>query len=116
MNASLMSLEICVVVIGIALMLADLFVPAERRRFLAYAAIAALATLLVTNLGVYITGTAFNGMFVEDALAVFFKRFFLIAAILVLFMSVEFSDCIKAGVSEYYSLIILNSLSFGKKK
>jgi len=106
MNTSLMSLEICVVVIGIALMLADLFVPAERRRFLAYAAIAALAMLLVTNLGVYITGTAFNGMFVEDALAVFFKRFFLIAAILVLFMSVEFSDCIKAGVSEYYSLII----------
>jgi NADH-quinone oxidoreductase subunit N len=106
MNASLMSLEICVAVIGIALMLADFFMPTERRQFLAYAAIVALATLLVTNLGIYITGTAFNGMFVEDALAVFFKRFFLIAAILVLFMSVEFSDKITRGISEYYSLIV----------
>ena len=101
-----MSLEICVAVIGIALMLADFFMPTERRQFLAYAAIVALATLLVTNLGIYITGTAFNGMFVEDALAVFFKRFFLIAAILVLFMSVEFSDKITRGISEYYSLIV----------
>jgi NADH-quinone oxidoreductase subunit N len=110
MNTSLMSLEICVAVIGIALMLADLFMPVERRRFLAYAAIAALAALLLTSLSGYgscsLTGTAFNGMFVEDALAVFFKRFLLIAAILVLFMAVEFSDRITTGVSEYYSLIV----------
>jgi NADH-quinone oxidoreductase subunit N len=108
MNASLISLEICVVVLGIVLLLADFrfCILPERRRFLAYVAIAALATLLVTNLGVYITGTAFNGIFVEDALAVFFKRFFLIAAILVLFMSAEFSDRISTGISEYYSLIV----------
>jgi NADH:ubiquinone oxidoreductase subunit 2 (subunit N) len=77
MNSALISLEICVVIIGIALMLADLFMPADRRRFLAYAAIAALAALLLTSLSGYgscsLTGTAFNGMFVEDALAVFFK-------------------------------------------
>ena len=45
-------------------------------------------------------------MFVQDALSVFFKRFFLLAAILVLIMAVEFSDRIAAGISEYYSLII----------
>ena len=39
-------------------------------------------------------------------LAVFFKRFFLLAAVLVLLMAVEFSDRIAAGVSEYYSLIV----------
>ncbi len=39
-------------------------------------------------------------------LAVFFKRFFLSAAILVLLMAVEFSDRIATGVSEYYSLIV----------
>src|SRR5208283_1718043 len=33
-------------------------------------------------------------------------RFFLIAAILVLFMSAEFSDNLTAGISEYYSLIV----------
>ena len=36
----------------------------------------------------------------------FFKRFFIVAAMLVLFMSVEFSDRIAAGISEYYSLIV----------
>ena len=45
-------------------------------------------------------------MFVQDGLSVFFKRFFLLAAVLVLILAVEFSDRIAAGVSEYYSLIV----------
>jgi NADH-quinone oxidoreductase subunit N len=108
MNASLMSLEIWVIALGVVLMLADFCfdLAPERRRFLAYLAIAALGTLLITNLGDYTTGTAFNGSFVEDTLAVFFKRFFLVAAMLVLFMSMEFSDRIAGGITEYYSLIV----------
>ena len=110
MNASLITLEICVMALGIVLLLADFWLPAERKKFAAYAAVAALAGLLVISFsgcGVCsLGGTAFNGMFVEDGLAVFFKRFFLIAAILVLFMAVEFSDRIAGGVSEYYSLIV----------
>ena len=106
MNVSLISLEIWVIALGLVLLLADLWLPAERKRFLGYAAAAALATLLVANLGDCATGTAFNGMFVEDGLAVFFKRFFIVAAILVLFMSVEFSDRIASGISEYYSLVV----------
>ena len=106
MNVSLMSLELWATVIALALMLADVFVPAERRRLMAYAAIAALATWLVMNWGHEATGTAFGGMFVQDGLAIFFKRFFVIAAILVLFISAEFSDPQAGGVSEYYSLIL----------
>jgi NADH-quinone oxidoreductase subunit N len=104
MNATLISLEIWVIVLGLVLMLADFFMPAGRRRFIGYAGIAVLGVLLVMGLGD--TGTAFNGAFVEDALALFFKRFFIVAAILVLFMSAEFSDRIAAGISEYYSLIV----------
>jgi NADH:ubiquinone oxidoreductase subunit 2 (subunit N) len=93
MNASLITLEVCVITLGIVLMLADFFAPAERKRYLGYAAIAALAGLLLISFsgnGVCsLSGTAFHGMFVEDALAVFFKRFFLVAAILVLFMSAD---------------------------
>src|SRR5208282_443924 len=74
------------------------------------AAIAALGLLLLTGLSGHgscsLTGAAFNGAFVEDGPAVFFKRFFIVAAILVLFMSVEFSDRIATGISEYYSLIV----------
>jgi NADH-quinone oxidoreductase subunit N len=110
MNAFLMSLEISVIALGLVLLLADLWMPAGHKRFLGYAAVAALGLLLAASLSGYgscsLTGTAFNGMFVEDALAVFFKRFFLVTAILVLFMSVEFSDRISTGVGEYYSLIV----------
>jgi NADH-quinone oxidoreductase subunit N len=110
MNASFITLEVCVIALGTILMLADFWMPAERKKFAGYATVAALAGLLLISLGgagvCSVFGTAFNGAFVEDALALFFKRFFLIAAILVLFMSAEFSDRIAAGVSEYYSLIV----------
>src|ERR1035437_792721 len=101
MNASLISLEISVIGLGLVLMLADFFVPAERRRFIGYATIAALGVLLVAGLSGNGScsqfGTAFNGMFVNDALSLFFKRFFIIAAILVLSMALEFSDRLPAG-------------------
>ena len=74
MNASLMSLEIWVIVLGLVLLLADLFMPAERRRFIAYAGIVALGVLFV--MGISDTGHAFNNAFVQDGLAIFFKRFF----------------------------------------
>jgi NADH-quinone oxidoreductase subunit N len=109
MNSSLITLELCVIAISIVLVLADFWMPVERKKFLAYAAIAALGGLLIVSLGgdgiCSQFGTAFSGSFVEDPLALFFKRFFLVAAILVLFLSAEFSDRL-AGVSEYYSLIL----------
>ena len=110
MNLSLMSLEISVVALGLVVLLADLWLPAERKRMLGYAAAAALAVLFVNsftgNCSCGLSGSCFGGMFVQDALAIFFKRFFLLAAVLVLVMAVEFSDRIAAGISEYYSLII----------
>ncbi len=45
-------------------------------------------------------------MFIQDSFSGFFKRFFLLAATLVLILAVEFSDRIAAGISEYYSLIV----------
>jgi hypothetical protein len=49
MNLSLMSLEISVVVLGIVVLLADLWMPAERKRMLGYAAAAALGLLFVLS-------------------------------------------------------------------
>ena len=106
MNASLISLEMLVIGLGLVLMLADVFVLPERRRFIAYAAIAALGVLLVSCLSDSgLTGTAFHGEFINDALALFFKRFFIVAAMLVLFIAAEFADRMVA-VAEYYSLIL----------
>lgn len=109
MNASLMTLEIWVTALGIVLMLADFFfgVTAQRKKALAYLGIAALTVMLVTLLGNDApTGTAFNGAFVQDPMAIFFKRFFLVAAILVLFMTSEFSEKISASLPEFYSLVV----------
>src|SRR5689334_7138156 len=110
MNLSLMSLELCVVALGILVLLADLCLPAERKKMLGYTAAAVLGLLFLNSFTSHcscaLSGEAFGGMFVQDALSVFFKRFFLLAAMLVLILAVEFSDRIAAGVSEYYSLII----------
>lgn len=110
MNLSLMSLEISVAALGILVLLADLWLPAERKKLLGYAAAAVLAVLFLnsftSNCSCASVGEAFGGMFVQDALSVFFKRFFLLAAALILVLAVEFSDRIAAGVSEYYSLIV----------
>ncbi|HEU5397059.1 MAG TPA: NADH-quinone oxidoreductase subunit N [Verrucomicrobiae bacterium] len=105
-----MTLEIFVLALGLVLLLADFWVPAARKKYLAYFAVTALAVLFVAgftgNGPGSVLGTAFHGAYVEDALALFFKRFFLIATILVLFLTAEFSDQFGGGVSEYYSLII----------
>jgi NADH-quinone oxidoreductase subunit N len=109
MNASLMTLEIWVIALGIVLMLADFFfgVTTQRKKALAYLAIAALSVMLLMLLGNDApTGTAFNGAFVQDSMAIFFKRFFLVAAILVLFLASEFSEKILSSVPEFYSLVV----------
>src|SRR3954470_24341693 len=110
MNSSLIALEICVLALGTVLLLADFWMPVERKKFLAYFAAVALGGLLLAGFsgGSFCNtfGTAFNGSFVEDALALFFKRFFIVAAILVLFLTAEFSDKISSGIAEFYSLII----------
>ncbi len=110
MNLSSISLEISVLALGIVVMLADLWLPTPRKRALGYAAAAALGVLLIWNLKgcgtCVVEGPAFGGMFVQDSLSIFFKRFFICAAILILLLAVEYSDRITSGISEYYSLTL----------
>ncbi|MCS7337217.1 MAG: NADH-quinone oxidoreductase subunit N [Verrucomicrobiae bacterium] len=111
MNVALISLEVGVVVLGLALLLAELVVPAGGKRALGYAAACVLALLFLNSFSSHcscalVGQTAFGGMFVQDALSVFFKRLFLLAAALVLLMAVEFSDRLGSGVTEYYALIV----------
>jgi NADH-quinone oxidoreductase subunit N len=109
MNASLIIPEILVVGLGLLLLLVDVSLPSERRRLIGYTAIAALGILLLAGFGGIggfgAGGSAFCGSFVNDGLALFFKSFFIVAAMLVLFIAVEFSDRIVAA-AEYYSLIL----------
>ena len=109
MNPSVTILELAVLALGLALLLIDLWTAAERKRFLGYGAAAALGLVLAYSFVRFGGGDpqyAFGGSYVMDGMALFFKRFFLLAAIIVLLISVEFSDRILAGVSEYYALIV----------
>jgi NADH-quinone oxidoreductase subunit N len=86
----------------------DLWTPVARKAQLGYGAALALGVLLVLSFTIDTSTTyyAFGQTYVRDGLALFFKRFFLIAAIIVLVMSVEFSDRIETGISEFYALIL----------
>ena len=108
MNTSLISLEIAVVLLGLGFLLLDLWTAPQHKRKLGYiAAFAVLGVLAYSfRLEVIEPKLAFNNSYVFDGLALFFKRFFLIAAVLVLVMAAEFADQIEAGIAEYYSLIL----------
>lgn len=104
MHYHLIILEIAVVVLGLGILLADLWTPAEHKRKLGCFAAAILGLILLGSFAPHAPGSAFNNMYVLDDLALFFKRFFLLAAIIVMIMSVEFADRVESGISEFYAL------------
>jgi NADH-quinone oxidoreductase subunit N len=113
MNASLMILEIAVLILGLGLLLVDLWTAPEKKRLLGYGAAAALGLILLYSfkLDAAVTQYAFgldanHGPYVLDSLALYFKRFFLLAAIIVLVMAVEFAERLPGGISEFYGLIV----------
>lgn len=111
MNTLLLSHELLVVALALGVLLADLWLPPAAKRHLGYAAALGvgailLYSLIAVRLGPAEAQFAFGKAFVLDGLALFFKRFFLLAALIVLLMSVEFSDRIAAGIAEYYALIL----------
>ena len=108
MNYSLSILEIAVVAVGLGILLLDLWTPVAQKRSLGYAAAAALGLILLGSFLMDATSPqyAYGRMFVLDSLALFFKRFFLFAAILVLLMSVEFAERLESGISEFYALVL----------
>ena len=79
MNYQLIILEIAVVVLGLGILLADLWTPAAEKRKLGYLAAIVLGLILLGSfkLGAPDPQYAFGGMYVLDDLALFFKRFFL---------------------------------------
>lgn len=130
MNTALISLEIAVLLLALGVLLLDLWLPAENKRKLGYvAAVGALGILVASfiwlpvnatfniplqaagqaavNVPVYLTLPTLGDNIVLDLPALFFKRFFLIAAVIVLLMSAEFASRIQTGISEFYSLTLI---------
>ena len=108
MNYQLLILEIAVVVLGLGILLADLWTPAEKKRKLGYVAAAGVGLILIGSfkLNANEVQYAFGKMYVLDGLALFFKRFFLLTTVIVLVMSIDFADRIESGIAEFYALIL----------
>jgi NADH-quinone oxidoreductase subunit N len=111
MNVALLSHEWLVLLLGLGLLLADLWLPSTARRKLGYVAALGVAAIFLYSI-VFVrlpaggVEYAFGRMYILDGLALFFKRFFLLAALAVLLMSVEFSAEIQSGLTEYYALTL----------
>jgi NADH-quinone oxidoreductase subunit N len=108
MNSHLIILDVAVVALGLGILLADLWTPTAEKRKLGWLAALVLGLVLAGSFKLHgdAAQTAFDGMYVLDSLALFFKRFFLLTAIIVLVMSVEFADRIETGISEFYAMIL----------
>jgi NADH-quinone oxidoreductase subunit N len=111
MNTGLLSHEFLVLILGLGLLLVELWLPASARRNLGYVAACGLVGILLFSLVKFQLAPgevqyAFGKMFVLDELALFFKRFFLLAGFIVLLLSIEFADRIQAGIAEFYALIL----------
>jgi NADH-quinone oxidoreductase subunit N len=111
MNTRLLTHEWLIIGLGLGLLLVDLWIAPAARRKLGYVAalgvgIVLLYSLIIFQLPAGAQAYAFGKMYLLDGLALFFKRFFLLSALIVLMMSVEFADCIETGIAEFYALIL----------
>ena len=111
MNLSLLSHEWLVVGLGLAILLVDLWLPTQAKRRLGHAAAVGILLILAYSflqfkIDLGQTQYAFGQMYALDPLALFFKRFFLVAALVVMLMSVEFAEALETGIAEFYALIL----------
>lgn len=111
MNTLLLIHELLIIALGLGLLLADLWIEPTAKRKLGYAAAMGVGMVLLYSLFVFRVPAgdqayAFGKMYLLDGFALFFKRFFLVSALIVLLMSVEFADSIETGIAEFYALIL----------
>jgi len=112
MNLLLLSHELLVLALALGLILVDLWLPPAAKRKLGYAAALGVGLILLYSVCCVRVSPdgplqyAFGQMYALDALALFFKRFFLLAALIVLLLSMEFADRIADGITEFYALVL----------
>ena len=106
MNLSLAIPEILVVISGVALLLADLWLEPARRRMASLSAVLVLGLVFLSLLLLPPpeARTAFADLFVADRLAGLFKQIFLLAAMGVLILA---SHTERGGTLEMHALLIL---------
>src|SRR5882724_3716117 len=113
-------LEIAVLVLGMVILLFEAFTQNIDRRFLAFAGIISLATVLIASFFVVPSRPAdqaigFWSFYTADPLSMFFKQFALLTTILVLIMMIDYAPVVRrsfpgptaqAGLGEFFAVPI----------
>ena len=111
MNLAMLSLELAVIGLALAVLLLDLWTPRPFKHRLGWLAAAGLLAILAASFCPHYADTpaaaGFNGMFVKDGLALFFKRLFLATGFFVVLMGVEFRDRIAMGLGEFFVIVLI---------
>lgn len=109
MNIALLTSEIAVVILALLMIVFDLLMPRqETRRSLGYFAVCGLLGILVYNFNQYGTSaTVYNGLFVVDNFALFFKQLFMVATLLTLLVSFDYVEGLTHNTGEFYALLLL---------
>jgi len=104
MNFEILVFEYSVLALAIILMLLDLIQGERVKNLIPAISVIGLVGILGWTFVDGHYGSAFGRAYEQDDLALCFKRFFLIGAIFVQVMSIEYSKHIKGGHAEYYVL------------
>jgi NADH-quinone oxidoreductase subunit N len=97
-------LEIAVLVLGMVILMFEAFATKIDKRFLAIAAIAGLALVLIATFFVTATpspnqATGFWNFYTADRLSIFFKQFALLTTMLVLIMMIDYAPIVRSSFS-----------------
>jgi len=108
MNYSLITIEVLATILGLGVLLADLWIAPSSRRLLGYGTAAALVCLLAFAAGSLSPqhGMTFRDSFVVDDLARYFKGFFIFGGLIVVLMTIEFAPKFTSGLSEFFALTV----------
>ena len=100
-----------VAALALAILLIDLWTPAASKPRLGWLAAVGLGAILLMSFTCdCIADTAvpaFSQLFIGDGLGLYFKRFFIGAAILVVLVGIEYSDRLPVGIAEFHALVLL---------
>ncbi len=106
MNLSIISLEIGVALIGVLVLLADLWTPKTRKRQLGWFVVLGLVVVFGLGLEKFTGGGAAQILgYTKDSLTVFFQGLFIMTGIIVTLLTISYADRIRSGISEMYALI-----------
>lgn len=107
MNYGAVTLEILTALLGLGLLVMGLVIPRDQRKGVGYVALFGILIILVMS---FFTGgkdvSLFKGFYVVDVISLYFKQLFLIAAVLVIAMSLRYVDKLQDNKSEFFALLV----------